>query len=112
MLWARIEIFAGGLRIFKRRCILVYMNSTKCPHGTYGSGCGYCGIAPTHSAFGIARPAAIIEEAPTPELVAERLARADELERNADLLHSALLAPSMKEAAMRDEAAELRRVVS
>jgi len=46
--------------------------SAKCPHGTYGSGCGYCGIAPMHNAFGVAAPAPIIEEVPTPELVAER----------------------------------------
>lgn len=37
--------------------------------------------------------------------------RAAELERNADLLRSSLLAPSMTERAMRDEAAELRALV-
>lgn len=36
------------------------------------------------------------------------LAEATELEARADLLHAALLAPSMKEDALRDKAAELR----
>jgi hypothetical protein len=44
----------------------------------------------------------------TNQYVADLHARADELEAQADLLRSALLAPSMKEDALRDEAAHLR----
>jgi hypothetical protein len=42
----------------------------------------------------------------------EMLRKAEALENSADLLRSALLAPSMKEDALRDEAAELRAAAS
>jgi hypothetical protein len=41
--------------------------------------------------------------------IADTLAAADELERRADLLHSSLLASSLKEIAMRQDVADLRR---